>query len=589
MSMKFLLLAMALFIAPINAVSTTYTNHYNLAKPNDGSTTWGSDLRDNFDTIDTQMYVANTTIGDHIADPTGAHAATAVSTTVGPFVCTASTNVQAFLTCLDTEISIVTGIPGQIMTTNTTQTVTGLKTFSVLLEASGGLTASSLSVGGGSILSGGLTLTGGSNLSGGLTLSGSATISDLSTGVVHSDLNGVLSSSEIVNADVSATADIAVTKIADGTANQIIGANAAGDDNEFKTINGTSNQISVSHGAGLITLSTPQNIATTSSPTFNDITIDGAAYFENTTGITKVAISNSKLDLRWGSELQFFDDSNAQTIGISSPTAVTSYDLDLPVAQGASQEVMQNNGSGALSWTNPKKLTTNFKTTTYTATTDDQMIMVDGQAGAWTLTLYTAVGNTGRILDIVRTDQTLANLVTIDGDGAETIGGYSSRTLATQRESTRLISDGTNWQILEHYIPGEWNSFTPTGSWVANTTYTGMWRRSGDSIDLQYVLNLSGAPTATSLTLNLVSGLTMDNTKFIGAVYGTGAYVDAGSTLFRGGVDTLSATTFACSVGESSSTYLRATVVTQTVPFTFGNTDQVFVILNSVPIAGWDG
>lgn len=43
------------------------------------------------------------------------------------------------------------------------------------------------------------------------------------------------------------------------------------------TIQGTANQINVASGAGLITLSTPQDIATTSSPTFGGLTIDGIA------------------------------------------------------------------------------------------------------------------------------------------------------------------------------------------------------------------------------------------------------------------------------------------------------------------------
>ena len=229
------------------------------------------------------------------------------------------------------------------------------------------------------------------------------------------------------------------------------------------------------------------------------------------------------------------------------------------------------------------------KTTTYTAVLTDYFILGSASGGSWTLTLPTAVGITGKIFIIGRSDQTLANAITVDGNASETINGSANLKLATQGERIKIVSDGTNWQLLERFIPSVWTAFTPTGSWVTNTTYTGMWRRSGDSIDLQYVLNLSGAPTSASLTLNIVSGLTMDNTKFIGAVYGTGAYVDAGSTLYRGGVDTISATQFACSVGESSSTYLRATVVTQAVPFTFGNTDQVYVILNSVPITGWDG
>jgi len=47
-----------------------------------------------------------------------------------------------------------------------------------------------------------------------------------------------------------------------GTSNQLLGMNAAGDANEYKTLLGTSNQIYVTHTPGLITLSTPQDIHT---------------------------------------------------------------------------------------------------------------------------------------------------------------------------------------------------------------------------------------------------------------------------------------------------------------------------------------
>ena len=60
-----------------------------------------------------------------------------------------------------------------------------------------------------------------------------------------------------------------------GTANQILGVNNGATANEYKTLGGTSNQVSVTHGVGTITLATPQDIATGSSPTFAGLTISG--------------------------------------------------------------------------------------------------------------------------------------------------------------------------------------------------------------------------------------------------------------------------------------------------------------------------
>jgi hypothetical protein len=58
-----------------------------------------------------------------------------------------------------------------------------------------------------------------------------------------------------------------------GLSNQLLGMNAAGDANEYKTLNGTTNQVYVTHNPGLITLSTPQDIAPSSSPVFNSLTL----------------------------------------------------------------------------------------------------------------------------------------------------------------------------------------------------------------------------------------------------------------------------------------------------------------------------
>lgn len=53
-----------------------------------------------------------------------------------------------------------------------------------------------------------------------------------------------------------------------GNANQVLGMNSAATDGEWKSILGTSNQITVTNGASTITLATPQDIGTASATTF---------------------------------------------------------------------------------------------------------------------------------------------------------------------------------------------------------------------------------------------------------------------------------------------------------------------------------
>ena len=58
-----------------------------------------------------------------------------------------------------------------------------------------------------------------------------------------------------------------------GTANQIMGMNATGTALEYKTVSGTTNQITVTNAANSLTLSLPQNIHTAATPTFGGLTL----------------------------------------------------------------------------------------------------------------------------------------------------------------------------------------------------------------------------------------------------------------------------------------------------------------------------
>ena len=86
----------------------------------------------------------------------------------------------------------------------------------------------------------------------GLTVAGTLTLASL-TGVV--------------------TAAAGVVGASLGTANQILGVNSGATASEFKTVAGTSNRVTVTHGTNSITLSTPQDIHTAATPSFAQITL----------------------------------------------------------------------------------------------------------------------------------------------------------------------------------------------------------------------------------------------------------------------------------------------------------------------------
>lgn len=137
----------------------------------------------------------------------------------------------------------------------------------------------------------------------------------------------------------------------------------------------------------------------------------------------------------------------------------------------------------------------------------------------------------------------------------------------------------------------DWTSFTPTGSWSTNTTYTGKYRRVGDSMEVQSYVLLSGAPTSATLTVNLPNGYSVDTTKLLNAgtevpVLGKGQAFDAGVQNYQVRVHYNNTTSVLVRVMNAGGTYISNNNVTQAVPFTFGSSDYVEMSY-SVPIQGW--
>jgi hypothetical protein len=124
-------------------------------------------------------------------------------------------------------------------------------------------------------------------------------------------------------------------------------------------------------------------------------------------------------------------------------------------------------------------------------------------------------------------------------------------------------------------------SFTPTGSWTTNTTYTGTKSRMFDSLRMSIRLTLSGAPNATTLTVNLPDGLTAftnGTNKKVGDVFlydvSTTANRQTGQISVANGGTTLNFT------GAPGS------AVNATAPFTWASGDIVDIDV-LVPITQW--
>jgi hypothetical protein len=194
----------------------------------------------------------------------------------------------------------------------------------------------------------------------------------------------------------------------------------------------------------------------------------------------------------------------------------------------------------------------------------------------------------------------------------------SSTTLSDKFRSTfQTSATGTSYRLIAHvattsaaaytlkveasvspsvYVYGtpitDWQSYTTScsGTWTTNTTYSCKKRRAGDSYEYQYDLALTGAPTATNLSLNLPSGDVIDTSKLVSASVGVSHIPNSGGKAFDGvsAVHNLAsvygATTAVMVIYESTATGQIANV-TQAAPFTFNSGDTIQVSF-AVPIVG---
>lgn len=234
------------------------------------------------------------------------------------------------------------------------------------------------------------------------------------------------------------------------------------------------------------------------------------------------------------------------------------------------------------------------KTTTYSATNADDVILCDATSAAFTVTLFAASGNTGKVLRLLKTDSS-ANAVTIDGNSSETIRGQANFKLSTQNESVEIVCDGTNWIVNAHDYNKSWNNsltFTPTN--FGSTSGSNIWsRRIGDSIQVRGYFT-SGTPTGSAGYFDLPSAAPINSAKSgsggskvpVGHAYflvtgsgslGTGNLYAAA---FYDGSDT-DKIYFAVAAGSSAFTAAPGTSLAQnTSTFSF---DFVY------PVSGWEG
>lgn len=89
------------------------------------------------------------------------------------------------------------------------------------------------------------------------------------------------------------------------------------------------------------------------------------------------------------------------------------------------------------------------KTAAYTAVIQDGTILGNATTAAFTVTLPTAANICGKVFTIKKTDSG-ANAVTVGTTSSQTIDGATTYSLATQYKYVKVMSDGSNWQVVSN-------------------------------------------------------------------------------------------------------------------------------------------
>jgi hypothetical protein len=150
--------------------------------------------------------------------------------------------------------------------------------------------------------------------------------------------------------------------------------------------------------------------------------------------------------------------------------------------------------------------------TTDTCTTADDILILSG--ASFTETLFTAAGNTGKVITLVHNGTSLTQVYTLATTGGQTIGGIASGSYAlyTAGETLKIVSDGSNWIILDHKTNTAWTAWTPT--FTGFGTVTGInyhYRRDGTDMIIQGRAT-AGTATAVEGRVSLPGSMTIAST-----------------------------------------------------------------------------
>ena len=214
--------------------------------------------------------------------------------------------------------------------------------------------------------------------------------------------------------------------------------------------------------------------------------------------------------------------SNALLYGLSSDTKPTIYANNALFVETDTGNIYQSQAGAWTLFISSSTFSNVTKTGNYTLTATDVRIRADATSAAFTLTLPTAVGKTGKHYGVKKID-TSTNFVIIDPNASETIEGMSTWELRSTGADVEFVSDGTNWHVIDY------DEFDISG-----------YKRAGTTPNRWYIGGLVGA-TAIGAGAALVTN-TLYATPFIASdivtvnSLGVNVSTGVGSTAVRLGI-----------------------------------------------------
>ncbi len=243
------------------------------------------------------------------------------------------------------------------------------------------------------------------------------------------------------------------------------------------------------HSATTIAAGNVVTVGLINSTTSTTLLETAYTYEGTNTTSDAVAFNYRAVLLTAGTQVKIQVKSSASTPVITS--SATENFLAVTKIQGVSNNLLLGS---------PTALSPKLAITAAATLIGNMLAEVDGSGGTFALTFDTAANYRGQFLEIKRTDSTPANIINLVVNGSTTVH------LATQNESWLFGSDGTNWQVVNHYSKTPWATYsvavtavTTNPTFGTSTTFVQQWSRDGAEILINNYMNVIGSGGGSSL------------------------------------------------------------------------------------------